>query len=110
MADIILKRLVNDISKIDGVAGAVIVAQDGVVLASSIENAENEGAISVFAGATANEIATSLNLGEVTQVIIEGTGYRMMIVKHENYFIGIMMDENTSPLMIKQEVDAILTV
>ena len=109
MADIILKRLVNDITKIDGVEGAVIVAKDGVVIASNVKNAESEGAISVFAGATAEEIATSLNLGDVSQIVIEGTGYRMMIVKYKEYYIGIMMDEHTSPLIIKQEVDAVLS-
>ncbi|MFQ6088884.1 MAG: roadblock/LC7 domain-containing protein [Candidatus Methanofastidiosia archaeon] len=108
MADIILKRLVNDLSKIDGVEGAVVVAKDGIVIASSIENAETEGAISVFAGATAEEIASSLRLGEVSQVIIEGTDYRMMVLKHENYFLSIMMDEHTSPLVIRQEVDLVL--
>jgi predicted regulator of Ras-like GTPase activity (Roadblock/LC7/MglB family) len=108
MVDILLKRLVNDMSKIDGVRGAVIVAKDGVMLASSMENAEGEGAISVFAGATAEEIATSLALGEMNQVIIEGTGYRMMVIKHKSYYVGIIMDESTSPLIIKKEVDAVL--
>lgn len=108
MADIVLKRLVNDMSRIEGVEGAVVVARDGVVLASTLKDAEGEGAIAVFAGATAEEIANSLDLGDVGQVIIEGSDYRMMIIKHQDYFIGIMMDEHTSPLMIRQEIDSIL--
>jgi predicted regulator of Ras-like GTPase activity (Roadblock/LC7/MglB family) len=108
MADIVLKRLVNDMSRIEGVEGAVVVARDGVVLASTLKDSEGEGAISVFAGATAEEIASSLDLGDVKQVIIEGSDYRMMIIKHETYFIGIIMDEHTSPLMIRQEIDSIL--
>lgn len=108
MADIVLKRLVSDMSRIEGVNGAVVVAKDGVVLASTLKDSEGEGAISVFAGATADEIAGSLDLGEVKQVIIEGSDYRMMIIKHQEYFIGIMMDEHTSPLIIRQELDSIL--
>ena len=103
-----MKRLVNDMSRIEGVEGAVVVARDGVVLASTLKDSEGEGAISVFAGATAEEIASSLDLGDVKQVIIEGSDYRMMIIKHETYFIGIIMDEHTSPLMIRQEIDSIL--
>ena len=105
-----MKRLVNDMSRIEGVEGAVVVARDGVVLASTLKDAEGEGAIAVFAGATAEEIAASLDLGDVNQVIIEGSDYRMMILKHEAYFIGIMMDEHTSPLMIRQEIESILQI
>ncbi|MGC1122482.1 MAG: roadblock/LC7 domain-containing protein [Candidatus Methanofastidiosia archaeon] len=108
MADIVLKRLINDMSRIEGVNGAVVVARDGVVLASTLKDPESEGAISVFAGATAEEIASSLDLGDVKQVVIEGSDYRMMIIKHQDYFIGIMMDEHTSPLIIRQEVESLL--
>lgn len=108
MADIVLKRLVNDMSRIEGIEGVVVVAKDGVVLASTLKDSEGEGAISVFAGATAEEIASSLDLGDVKQVIIEGSDYRMMILKHQEYFIGVMMDEHTSPLLIRQEVDSLL--
>jgi len=80
----------------------------GCSIRSERAGPEGEGAISVFAGATAEEIASSLDLGDVKQVIIEGSDYRMMIIKHEAYFIGIIMDEHTSPLMIRQEIDSIL--
>ncbi len=108
MEDIILKRLVSDIKKIEGVRGVVIATPDGVTIASNTEEDPDElGALAVILKVTAEEITKLLNLGNPREAIIEGNDYKMMALPWKEFIVGILMDKRASIYLVKKEIVSI---
>ncbi len=109
MDDMILKRLANDIRKIDGIKGVVIATPDGVTVASAVDGDPEEiGAITVLMKVTTDEIVSSLELGNVIEAFIEGPDYKMMSFGWKEYIVGLVMDKKVSPVLLKKEIAPVL--
>ncbi len=99
-------HLVAELRAMDGVAGAVIVARDGIVLASDLEDrADKQGAVAVFVGNAANQIGESLALGTFERGVIElgAAKDRMLVVQRPDYYVGLLLEERASPALVLQE-------
>jgi predicted regulator of Ras-like GTPase activity (Roadblock/LC7/MglB family) len=103
--------LVAELRTMDGVAGAVIVARDGIVLASDLEgNAEKQGAVAVFVGNAANQIGETLGLGSFDRGVIElgAAKDRMLVVQRPDYFVGLLLEERASPVLVLEQARNLL--
>jgi len=105
---ILLKRVIGDLKKINGVTGSVVVSSDGTVIASDVSGAMNEeelGAITVFAASLGYQLDSEFKLGAFERVTIEGPEYKIISLQLGNIFVGILTQPNVSMAMITTEVE-----
>jgi len=101
-----LNKLTRDLGEMATVSGAVIVAQDGTVLAEAIEgNAEKEGAVAVFVGNAADQIGEALALGPFDWGVVAMGQDRMLVLKRSNFFMGLLLTDKASPALVASEVE-----
>ena len=103
--------LAQRLRALDGVAGAVIVAHDGnVIAADTNEDPDREGAVAVFVGSAASQIGESLALGPFERGVVEtvGAGTRLLIVERPDYYAGVLLSERASPALVAAKVVSIL--
>jgi predicted regulator of Ras-like GTPase activity (Roadblock/LC7/MglB family) len=99
----------GSLTAIDGVGGAVIVAEDGVVIGHSIEgDAEKEGAVAAFIGAAALQAGASLGLGKFKRAAIGISTGSLLVLRHEDTYVALLLKEGASPAMVAGRADAIL--
>jgi predicted regulator of Ras-like GTPase activity (Roadblock/LC7/MglB family) len=100
-----LDKLVCDLSEMNNVSGAIIVAKDGTILAEAIEgNAEEEGAVAVFLGNAASQIGETLSLGRLDWGVANLGQSRILILERLDFFIGLLLAEKVSPAMMAARV------
>jgi len=95
--------LIRKLREIDGVAGVVIVAKDGIVLAGDMEDkAEKEGAVAVFVGNAASQIGEVLALGSFESGLVEmgSPATRMLVLEQLDYYTGFLLEERASAARI----------
>lgn len=103
------ERLIADIRAIEGVNGVVFAAQDGVVIAQALEgHPEKEAAVAVFVGYAAKRVGQSLGLGELLWGTVAIGKETFMIVEQPDYYIGILLQEGSSPALVSTRVEALL--
>ncbi len=83
-----------------GVQEVVLVASDGILMASSSENADRQGAAVAFVTGAARQIGDSLYLGPLEKAIVETGRERLLLLEAEGYYVGLLLDERTSPSMV----------
>jgi predicted regulator of Ras-like GTPase activity (Roadblock/LC7/MglB family) len=104
-------QLVARLRGMGGVAGAVIVARDGIVLASDMEgNAERQGAVAVFVGNAASQIGDTLALGSFERAVVEmgAARDRVVVVQQPDYYVGLLLEERASPVLVLEEAQKLL--
>lgn len=100
-----LNKLAHDLSEMNTVSGAIIVARDGTVLAEAVEaNAEKEGAVAVFLGNAANQISDMLALGTFDWGVASLGQERMLVMESSDFFVGLQLTEKASPAMLANKV------
>jgi predicted regulator of Ras-like GTPase activity (Roadblock/LC7/MglB family) len=98
------------LSRIEGVGGAVIVAEDGVVIGRSLEgDAEKEGAVAAFIGAAALQAGASLGLGQFKRAAVGISSGGLLVLKHEDTFVALLLKEGASPAMVAGRAEAVLS-
>jgi predicted regulator of Ras-like GTPase activity (Roadblock/LC7/MglB family) len=87
---------------IEGVAGAVISASDGVVLGVDIPGSDGEGeaAIAVFVGTAAVQLGQVLQLDTFLHGIVFSKNKRLLILQQPERFVGLVLAENSSPAIV----------
>jgi predicted regulator of Ras-like GTPase activity (Roadblock/LC7/MglB family) len=97
------------LAKIQGVAGSVLVADDGVVLAQAMAgDAEKEGAVAAFVAAAADQTGKILQLGGFRRAgVVMGAG-SMLVLRHMDHFVGLLLDESASPSLVASRAEALL--
>jgi predicted regulator of Ras-like GTPase activity (Roadblock/LC7/MglB family) len=97
------------LAKIQGVAGTVLVADDGVVLAQAIAgDAEKEGAVAAFVAAAADQTGEILQLGGFRRAgVTMGVG-SMLVLRHMDHFVGLLLDGSASPSLVASRAEALL--
>ena len=104
-----LNKLAHDLSEMNTVNGAIIVARDGTVLADAVEsNAEKEGAVAVFLGNAADQIGETLALGAFDWGVAALGQERMLVMENPDFFVGLLLTEKASPAMLATKVEEAL--
>jgi predicted regulator of Ras-like GTPase activity (Roadblock/LC7/MglB family) len=97
------------LAKIDGVGGTVLVAEDGVVLAHTLEgDPEREGAVTAFLGAAAAQAGEAMKLGGLKRATISMTNAHLVVLKTKEYFVGLIIKEGASPALIASRAETLL--
>lgn len=100
---------VTRLSKVPGVAGAVIVATDGVVLAHNLPgDVEKHGATAVLMGAMATQIGHTLSLGTFSSAVVEMSNAKMLVLEQPDCYVGLVLEESATPASIVLQVRRIL--
>lgn len=107
--DEMTQQLAQALRKIDGVAGVVITARDGIVLAHDLDsNPEKEGAVAVFVGNAASLAGDSMALGSFkwgTVIIGKET---MLVMAQSDYYVGLLLSERASPALVAPSAENVL--
>ncbi len=103
------QNVARRLRRVPGIAGAVLVARDGTVLADDFEgDAEKEAAVAVFVGNAASEIGESLALGSLERGMVEVGGERMLVLEQPKYFVGLGLEGRASPELAHAEAKKLL--
>ena len=104
-----MTALAQNLRKITGVEGAVIMSRDGVVLTSDMEgDAEKEGAVAVFVGNAAAELGSAMSLTPFDWGLVIMGKDRMLILERAAFFVGLSLSESASPALVSAEAATIL--
>ena len=95
--------LIDKIKEIEGIMGAAIVSEDGTLIDSS-DMSESDASLIVFAGSTAEEVTDMFILGAPRMTMIQGSDYRLAIVKKDNGYIGIAVEPHANIQSVKSEL------
>lgn len=97
MADTV-KELVEELRKIEGVLGVVVVSKDDGSLVHSGEGVSSEiPEVVAFLGSAGEVIASMLDLGGFESSIIEGDGDKILIVPYGENYLGFEISKDGSP-------------
>jgi len=97
------------LAKIQGVAGTVLVADDGVILAQTVAgDAEKEGAVAAFVAAAADQAGEILQLGGFRRGGVTMGAGSMLVLRHVDHFVGLLLDGSASPSLVASRAEALL--
>jgi predicted regulator of Ras-like GTPase activity (Roadblock/LC7/MglB family) len=103
-------EIVHVLARLEGVSGAVIVAEDGVVVAQSTEgDAEKEGAVAAFIGAAAVQAGASMGLGAFQRAAVGISSGSLLVLNRGDLFVGLLLKEAASPALVAGRAEAILS-
>lgn len=110
MEDLIINRIVKDVSELEGVRGILISTPDGVPIVKKVEkeNAEEIGTICVTLKVTGEELLKSMKLGEFNEAVLECEKYKLLVLPYKDFVIGIIVDKKASLYLIKRGLSPIL--
>lgn len=105
-----LEDLAKALKQIDSVEGVVITARDGIVLADELEkgNPQKEGAVAVFVGNAATQVADSLALGSFKWGTVAMSKNTMVVIEQPDYHVGLLLCERASPAIVVAEAEKVL--
>jgi len=105
-----MTALAQNLRKVAGVEGAIIIARDGIVLASDIEgDAEKEGAVAAFVGNAADQVGQALNLTPFDWGLVTMGKDRTLILERSIFFVGLLLAEKASPALVSAEAAKVLS-
>ncbi|MCI0474704.1 MAG: hypothetical protein L0Y55_00500, partial [Anaerolineales bacterium] len=87
---------------LNGVAGVVIAASDGIVLGADIpgSDGENEAAAVVFTGSSAEQLGQVLQLGTFGHGLVTLKNKRLLVLPQPDRYVGLVLGENASPTIV----------
>jgi predicted regulator of Ras-like GTPase activity (Roadblock/LC7/MglB family) len=105
-----MSALAQDLRRIAGVEGAVIISRDGIVLGTDMDgDAEKEGAVAVFVGNAADHVGEALDLTSFDWgVVTMGNRERVLILEGSLLFAGLLLGEKASPALVSAEATKVL--
>lgn len=94
--------ILEQLGAIEGVRGAVISANDGVVLGAAVPDStgESEAAVAVFVGSAANQLGDALQLAAFQHGTVALKSRRILVLEQPDRFIGLVLNENASPAIV----------
>jgi DNA-binding response OmpR family regulator/predicted regulator of Ras-like GTPase activity (Roadblock/LC7/MglB family) len=105
-----IQELAEVLKQIDSVVGVVITARDGIVLADALEEGDpqKEGAVAVFVGNAASQIAEPLALGSFNWGTVAMGKDVMLVMERPDYHVGLLLNERASPAMVAANAESVL--
>ena len=99
--------LIDKLKGIEGIIGAALVSGDGTLTESS-NISESDASLIAFAGSTAEEVTDMFILGAPRMTMIQGSDYRLVIVKKDNDYIGISVEPHANIQSVKSELSTLV--
>ena len=104
-----MTTLAQNLRKAAGVEGAIIIARDGMVSASDMEDdAEQKGAVAAFVGSAAGQVGEALKLSAFDWGLITMGNERMLVIEQPTFFVGLALGHKASPALVSAEAAKIL--
>ncbi len=104
-----MSEIAEGLSKIEGVEGAVLVAEDGVVIAHKLEgDPEKEGAVAAFVGAAAVQAGEAMSLGRFKRGSVASPSGTILLLRHRDYYVGLLLAEGGSPSLVSSRAESYL--
>jgi predicted regulator of Ras-like GTPase activity (Roadblock/LC7/MglB family) len=104
-----MSERIQNLKAIEGVAGVVIAARDGVVLEHSLEgDPDKEGAVAVFVGYAAAQVGQSLALGNFEWGTVALGKETMLVVEQPDFYVGLLLEEKASPALVASKLEGVL--
>lgn len=104
-----LNALVKSLATLQGVVNVVIAARDGVVIAHDLEmNPDKDGAIAVFIGMAADQVAGNLYLGAFRWATVVTGKDKTLVIEQPDYFIGLKLSGKASPALVASQAQSLL--
>ncbi|MCU0606708.1 MAG: roadblock/LC7 domain-containing protein [Candidatus Edwardsbacteria bacterium] len=97
-------ELVDSVLRMEGVRHSCAVSKDdGSVIKSSDGAPGNFGEVTAFLGSAAEVIASNLVLGDLSAVLAEGEGHKLLIMPQAGAYLGVEIDPAASPWWATQQ-------
>ena len=97
----------NQLNKVRGVQGSLVVGRDGLVIASDFGMEANEGAL----GAVSSQILSSLqaalhrmNMGEFDRFMVSGTKGKILLVDAGSALLMVLLDKDVNIGLVGVEI------
>ncbi len=102
-----MKELLMDLTKIRGVLGAVVVAKDGMLIASDLAVDVEEEVVGAMFSAIGNVIGRAsdlLHMGNFVQAIVDAKGGKIFIADSGFGFIGLVTIDEVNIGLVRLEL------
>ena len=95
--DEIEKRMARGLKRIAGIEGVLICSREGKVISQDTEaDPVREAALTALIGIRAEGVGVLVNTGMLKHAVLGGTRRQVMIINHDQHFIGLSLDLRTS--------------
>jgi len=94
-----MKEVLNNLNKVDGVRGSLIVGRDGLVVLSEFAEDMEENTIAAFASSVVSALENALEKmkrGTLTRFLITGEKGRVVLESAGNAILIVMLDSDSN--------------
>lgn len=90
------------LKRISGVLGVVQTAPDGVILGADLPDRDgaSEAVVTLFWGVAADQIGELLDLGPFERGVGTIGSRCMLVLKHEETYVGLALKDQASPVLV----------
>src|SRR6476619_2032749 len=102
-----MRHIVEDLIRVDGVIGSLLVGKDGLVVASTLledEDAEVLGAMSAAMFGTIAKAAERIGVGTLRDTIVEATEGSIQLIEAEDLILVVITERGVNLGMIRIEM------
>jgi predicted regulator of Ras-like GTPase activity (Roadblock/LC7/MglB family) len=102
-----VRKIVEDLIRIDGVIGGLLVGKDGLVVSSTLledEDAEVLGAMSAAMFGSVAKAAERIGIGMLRDTIIEATEGSIQLIEAEDLILVVIAERGVNLGMIRIEM------
>ena len=102
-----MRKIVEDLIRIDGVIGSLLVGKDGLVVSSTLledEDAEVLGAMSAAMFGSVAKAAERIGIGGLRDTIIEATEGSIQLIEAEDLILVVITERGVNLGMIRIEM------
>jgi predicted regulator of Ras-like GTPase activity (Roadblock/LC7/MglB family) len=102
-----VRKIVEDLIRIDGVIGSLLVGKDGLVVSSTLledEDAEVLGAMSAAMFGTIAKAAERIGVGTLRDTIVEATEGSIQLIEAEDLILVVITERGVNLGMIRIEM------
>ena len=102
-----MRKIVEDLIRIDGVIGGLLVGKDGLVVSSTLledEDAEVLGAMSAAMFGTIAKAAERIGVGTLRDTIIEAAEGSIQLIEAEDLILVVITERGVNLGMIRIEM------
>ncbi len=102
-----MRRIVEDLLRIDGVIGALLVGKDGLVIASTMlddEDAEVLGAMAAAMYGTLTKACERIGVGGLTDSIVQAAEGTIQLMETDDIILVVIAEKRVNIGMVKIEM------
>jgi len=102
-----VRKIVEDLIRIDGVIGSLLVGKDGLVVSSTLledEDAEVLGAMSAAMFGTIAKAAERIGIGALRDTIVEAAEGSIQLIEAEDLILVVITEKGVNLGMIRIEM------